>query len=323
MAGVAGLPGAVCSAALPGNVNEGYPEMAGRDGRALAVVGRYATRTDAYERSLVVSAMEIGHWVLREGEMFALCVEPGRAAEVAAELGRFEAERTEKVTAVEYAGAKYSTVSLHVCAWILCGLYAVQWRGPTWWEERGTASSKAIMAGEWWRTVTALTLHADIGHLGSNIAAGLIYAGFLLPIFGSGWTWLFIVLAGALGNWVTAWGFRDVEHLSIGASTAVFAALGILVAAQCAMRAMAVRAVRAREFLLPVGAGLGLLAYLGGAGDQQTDYMAHCFGLVAGVPFGVLGVWLRLGSRTSRAGQAALAWSAAGVVAACWWMARR
>jgi membrane associated rhomboid family serine protease len=303
-------------------VNASFPEMTGANGRTLSVVGVYRTRTEAYDRSLVLSAMEAPHWVLRREEEFALCVEPARAAAAAAELARFEEERMEDPAAapIEPGPVKWSTISLYGCAWILSGLYAVELAGPAWWEDRGTASSRAIMAGEWWQAFTALTLHADIGHLGANLAAGLVYAAFLLPIFGSGWTWLFIVLAGGAGNWLNAWGHRDVEHLSIGASTAVFAALGILVAAQCTMRTLALRAVRPREFLLPVGAGLGLLAYLG-VGDQQTDSMAHFFGLVAGVPFGVAGVWLRLGERTPPRVQATLAWSAAGVLAVCWGLA--
>jgi rhomboid protease GluP len=300
-------------------VNSGFPEMTGADGRVLAVVGIYPTRSDAYERSLVVLAMELPHWILRNDGKFALCVVPADAAAVAAELDRFEAERP-AAPATEAAPAKHSTISLYMCGWILSGFYAVELAGPSWWVDRGTASSRAIMAGEWWQAFTALTLHADLGHLGANLAAGLVYAAFLLPIFGSGWTWLFIVLAGGAGNWLNAWGYRNVEHLSIGASTAVFAALGILVAAQCAMRALAVRAVRAREFLLPIGAGLGLLAYLG-VGDQQTDYMAHFFGLLAGMPFGLAGVWLRLGARTPPLGQAALAWSAAAMLAVCWVLA--
>lgn len=302
-------------------MNANFPEMTAGDGRTLVVVGSYATRADAYERSLVVAAMEAPHWVLRREQEFALCVEPASAAEVAEELERFEAERTDSpAPAAAETTAGFSTISLFVCGWILGGLYAVEVAGPQWWTERGTASSRAIMGGEWWRTFTALTLHADLGHLGANLAAGLVYAAFLLPILGSGWTWLFIVLAGAAGNWLNAWGHRDVEHLSIGASTAVFAALGILVAAQCAMRTLALRQVRAREFLLPVGAGLGLLAYLG-VGDQQTDYMAHFFGLLAGAPFGAAGVWLRLGTRTPRWAQAVLAWSAAGLMALCWRLA--
>jgi membrane associated rhomboid family serine protease len=303
-------------------VNASFPEITGANGRTLSIVGVYPARTEAYERSLVLAAMETPHWVLRQGEEFALCVDPARAEDAAAELARFEAERAERPAgaAPDPAPVRYSTLSLYGCGWILSGLYAAELAGPSWWEDRGTASSKAIMAGQWWRAFTALTLHADLGHLGANLAIGLIYALFLLPVFGSGWTWLFILMAGGVGNWLNAWGYRDIEHLSIGASTAVFAALGMLVAAQCTMRTLSLREVRAREFLLPVGAGLGLLAYLG-VGDQQTDYMAHFFGLLAGLPFGIAGVWLRLGSRTPPLVQTALAWSAAGVLALCWWLA--
>ena len=306
-------------------MNAPFPEMTGADGRALAVVALYPTRSEAYERSLVIAATETPLWILRREGEFALCVEPGRAVEMARELERFEAEQAEKAALPaipEAEPAPHSKISLYVCGWILCGFYAVQLAGPTWWEDRGTASSRAIMAGEWWRTFTALTLHANLEHLGANIAAGLVCAAFLLPILGAGWTWLFILLAGGAGNWFNACGHGGADHLSIGASTSVFAALGILVAAQCAIRALAHRAVRAREFLLPIGAGLGLLAYLG-VGDQQTDYMAHLFGLLAGVPFGFAGVWLRLGARTPRMAQAALAWGAAGLLAGCWLLAAR
>lgn len=303
-------------------MNATFPEMTAEDGRSVAVVGSYATRSDAYDRSLVVSAMQVPHWVLRREEAFALCVEPPWAARVSVELERFEAEKRQRTAppAAMPLPAGYSTISLYACVWIMSGLYAAQASGPKWWEERGIASSRAIMHGEWWRAFTALTLHADIEHLGANLAAGLVYAAFLLPIMGSGWTWLFIVLAGGAGNWLNAWGHRDIEHLSLGSSTAVFAALGMLVAAQCHMRTLALRQVRLGEFLVPVGAGLGLLAYLG-VGDQQTDYMAHFFGLLAGAPFGAAAVCLRLGARTPWAVQAALAWSAAGVLALSWWLA--
>lgn len=297
-----------------------FPEIAGADGRMLAVVGIYPTRTDAYDRSLVVLAMEIPNWILRHGEQFALCVEPARAEAVAAELARFEAERIVRPPIPEPAPAKFSSFSLWMCAWIMIGFYAVEIVGPGWWMDRGTASSRLIMAGQWWRAFTALTLHADPGHIGANLAAGLVYAAFLLPIFGAGWTWLFILLAGGAGNLLNAWGYRDVEHLSIGASTSVFAALGLLVGAQCALKVLSLRAVRLREFLLPIGAGMGLLAYLG-VGDQQVDYMAHFFGLVAGLPFGFAGVWLRLGSRTPPLLQALLAWIAPALLGVCWFLA--
>jgi len=297
-----------------------YPEIAGADGQPLAVVAAYPTRSEANERSLVIAATQTPLWILRWEGKFALCVPPSRAAEMAGELQRFEAEQTERAAAAptaEAARAPHSTISLYAYAWVLIGFDAIERQGPAWWMDRGTASSRAIIAGQWWRAFTALTLHADVEHIGANIALGLVYAAFLLPILGAGWTWFFIVLTGGIGNLLNAYGYRDVDHLSIGASTGVFGALGILVAAQCATRAMELRTVKAREFLLPIGAGLGFLAWLG-VGDQQTDYMAHFFGLIAGVPFGIAGVWLRLGTRTPWLVQWVLGWSAVAVVAGCW-----
>ncbi|HEX4084427.1 MAG TPA: rhomboid family intramembrane serine protease [Chthoniobacteraceae bacterium] len=301
-------------------MNTDFPEMPGGDGRPLAVVGVYPTRPEAYDRSLVVSAMEVPHWILKREGDFALCVRLPDAIPVAEELARFEAEREDVPPLARMRQAKFSTLSLYVCFWIMSGFYLMQSVGPKGWEDRGAASSQAIMRGQWWLAFTALTLHANLGHIGANLAAGLLYAAFLLPLMGAGWTWLFMALAGGLGNWLNAWGYRHVQHLSIGASTSVFAALGILVAAQCTLQARSMRAMRLRDFLLPVGAGLGLLAYLG-VGDQQTDSMAHLWGLIAGAPFGVAAVWLRLGERTPRAAQYALAWSAPLLLAACWWLA--
>ena len=303
---------------------EPYPEIAGADGRPLAVVAAYPTREEANERSLVIAATQTPLWILRWEGQFALCVPPARALEMARELERFEAEQADRaaIPSVEAATAPHSTISLYAYAWTLIGFYAIERHGPAWWLDRGTASSRAIMEGRWWLAFTALTLHADAGHIAGNIALGLVYAAFLLPILGAGWTWFFIVLAGGVGNWLNAFGHGGVDHLSIGASTGVFGALGMLVAAQCAMRAMALRTVRPREFLLPIGAGLGFLAWLG-VGDQQTDYMAHFFGLIAGAPFGIVGVWLRLGTRTPRMMQWVLAWSAVGLLGMCWVLAVR
>jgi membrane associated rhomboid family serine protease len=302
-------------------------EIMEEDGRSLVVVGLYWTRTEAYDRSLVVAAMGMPHWVLKREGMFALCVEPGRAGEAIEELRRFEAEGGgEKVTTPEpeLEAAPHSTISLYAFVWIMGGFYSIQVAGPKWWLDRGTASSREIMQGQWWETFTALTLHGDLGHIVANVVTGLVYAGFLLPLLGAGWTWMFIVMAGGIGNWLNAWGHRSEEHLSIGASTAVFAALGMLMAAQCTLRALAVRRIRLREFLVPVGAGLGLLAYLGvGEPQQQVDYTAHLFGLLAGVPLGVAGIWWRLGTRTPRWAQALLAWAALGLVGVCWWLAAK
>jgi hypothetical protein len=45
------------------------------------------------------------------------------------------------------------------------------------WFERGSASAERIVAGEWWRTVTALTLYADAPHVLGNAAASVVLVG--------------------------------------------------------------------------------------------------------------------------------------------------
>lgn len=295
------------------------------DGRAAVVLGRYPLRTEAYERALVVAAMEIAHWILREGEnddeTFLLCVEPPDAEAAAREIAAWEAERAGEKSAAPApgfaAGEKVSPLSLWVAAWTGTIFFLLQNRAPAWWSDAGASSSRAVMRGEWWRVFTALTLHADFSHIGANLAAMLVFAGFLLPIFGGGWTWLGIVATGALGNLLNAWGHRGEPHISIGSSTAVFGALGLLVGAQIVLQSLALRRARIREILVPLGAGFAWLAWFG-VGGKETDFTAHFWGLFMGLPLGAAGAFLRLKRRTPAAVQIALGLSALAALALAW-----
>ena len=295
-----------------------------RETRELIEVGRYALMTEANERSLVVLSLGFGYWLFREGDEHVLCVESRHRDEVVRELEKFEAEvRNRPAQQIEPPVEKMSSISLFVFAWVMGIFFLVQMNAPPWWTDKGEASSEAMLRhGEWWRAVTALTLHADLMHLCANIAVGLLFAAFLLPMLGTGLTWIAILLTGALGNCLNAWGYRGEAHLSIGASTAVFGALGILVSCQIATVLAAHRKVRYWEIVLPVGAGFGFLAYLG-VGDEHTDYMAHFWGFVAGNAVGALAVSLRLKERTPRLIQRLLAALGPVCLVAAWVLAGR
>ena len=201
--------------------------------RELAEVGRYAKFSHAQERGLVAAALEVAYWVKREGRDFVLYVEPPQQARVAEELAKFEAETAERraqKAPPEAALPKLDTLPLFVAAWVMCIFWAAQNYVPESWHENGETSKRANIAGEWWRTITALTLHGDLSHFMANLFFGLLFAGFLLPRFGGGFTWLGIVLAGAVGNALNAAFYRSETHNAIGASTAVFGGLGMLVA---------------------------------------------------------------------------------------------
>ena len=95
------------------------------------------------------------------------------------------------------------------------------------WLERGSANAAKIIEGEVWRSITALTLHADIAHALGNACALAIFLAALAGQCGGGMAVLAVLLSGAAGNLGNAY-LRGAPHDGIGASTAVFGALGII-----------------------------------------------------------------------------------------------
>ncbi len=139
-----------------------------------------------------------------------------------------------------------------------------------------------VMAGQWWRVLTALTLHADLLHLLSNLVFGGVFGLLVGRILGGGVGWLCVVVAGACGNLLNAM-MRDAEHTSIGASTAVFAALGILVSH--ALRPRSVDSESLMKRWSPLVGGIVLFSLVG-IGDERTDVLAHATGLLSGCVIG-------------------------------------
>ena len=90
-----------------------------------------------------------------------------------------------------------------------------------------------------------------------------------------------ILMTGLVGNLFNAILYQT-DHLSVGASTAIFGSIGILGAYQFIRR---FRQPRQRlKAYLPLGAGLALLAFLGAS--ARSDLTAHLFGFAAGVLVG-------------------------------------
>jgi rhomboid protease GluP len=192
-------------------------------------------------------------------------------------------------------------------------------RHPVEWVEIGNAyGSEILFHGEWWRLITALTLHADWLHLFSNLAIGGFFIVYLCRDLGSGLAWSLLLASGALGNLANAY-VQLPSHRSIGSSTAVFAAVGIL----GALSMVRYRHHLRRRWPLPVAAALSLLALLGTEG-KQTDLGAHLFGFLFGFGFGLAAECL-IGyfGRPGKLINALLALSSASMVVAAWWYAIR
>lgn len=165
--------------------------------------------------------------------------------------------------------------------WRLFGYDAA--RSPVPWVREGACDCFEILFhGALWRSVTALTLHADAAHVVGNMGIGLLVLAPLCRELGSGAGWLLTLLAGALGNLLNC-SLQGTGHLSLGASTAVFGAVGVL----SSLRAAREQRWEPRSVLLPLGAGVTLLAFLGIGKDPQTDVGAHVCGFLVGLALGV------------------------------------
>ncbi len=153
---------------------------------------------------------------------------------------------------------------------------------PVDWVALGNADAAKILAGEWWRPITALTLHADWLHLLGNLAMGGVFIFRLSRDVGSGLAWSLLLAAGALGNLFNAL-LQAPDHRAVGASTAVFGTVGVL----AALNLVRYRRNLWKRWPLPIAAALALLALLGTAGER-TDLGAHLFGLAAGLLLGLV-----------------------------------
>ena len=119
----------------------------------LVEVGRYERLSQAKERALVVSAMELPHWIVRDGREFTLRVEPAVRDEVGWELEKFESEQAQRgIRVSDKPVPRIDTLSLYVAAWFLGSCWFVQNVMPSAWQAKGEALSRAIVhSGEWWR----------------------------------------------------------------------------------------------------------------------------------------------------------------------------
>lgn len=153
------------------------------------------------------------------------------------------------------------------------------------WLGLGRLHAGAVRDGELWRLATALTLHADLGHLVANSVFGGLFGLLAGRYLGTGLAWLGIVLGGILGNAVNVL-VRPEAFTSIGASTATFAAVGL--AGAFLWRSGYFRRLQWPRGFAPVFGAIALFAYTG-IGDERTDVVAHLAGLGCGF---LLGLWV-------------------------------
>lgn len=242
----------------------------------------------ASERSLVLTSLDIPNEMLRQDGSYVVYV-PGELAERSKfELWQYGQENRRDTGRRNIIPAPSLNAIPGVVAYVMLVCLVAWLAGEAAfgkdWLAAGRMDGQLFRNGEWWRSLTALTLHSDIGHLAGNIVFGTLFGLLAGRVAGSGLAWLGIVLAAALGNTINTLVLMP-SHRSIGASTAVFAALGLVSGFVWRGRFMAQDRWPYR--VGPIVGGIALLAYTG-TGDENTDIGAHLAGFVCGFATGML-----------------------------------
>ncbi len=233
--------------------------------------------------SLLLASQQIDHWIdFREGK-YILCVEEQDQTHARSVLALYLNENRHF-----YKAESSSELDLLISPllYLIVPIALYFWQGidisAQWLEKRGRADADLILNGQWWRTFTALTLHADAQHLLGNLLSGYFILNLLGHRLRIGTLMLCTTLLAALANFAVAL-TSTPNHASLGFSTAIFTALGLLAACETQERWGVTFRLRK---LTPLFSAF-FIAVLIGLGEN-ADIKAHFYGFGLGVLGGSL-----------------------------------
>ena len=306
-------------------MEDARPEYVAPGGFAAAPFGheevlRGRSKKALREAALVLQAAGIHHAIEVGGDGARILVTSLDGDRARHELSDYSQENahwppakspTPKLLSNGVAGSVVFAALISVMFWMETRQgYGLDWLGT------GRMEAGAVRQGEWWRTVTALTLHVDLSHLVSNLVFGALFAALCAQTLGTGITWLGTLLAGAGGNALETF-LVDPTHRAIGASTAIFGTLGLMTAAEWTRRGQT-RMPWVRR-VAPLFGGAVVFGWFGaGDGSGRVDVLAHATGFLVGGLIGVAVGRLRLPDRTSSLQQSLMAGLSLAAIAMAW-----
>jgi membrane associated rhomboid family serine protease len=266
-------------------------------------VYRSIRRRPCEERALVLVAVDIPSAVTFAGTGFILWVDQAHAPQALAHLRQYDSENRPPPPPPP-------PPRLYPHAWVGCLAYALCLVGVAFLIsgahvrldafDTGDLHAASIRAGQLWRAWTALTLHVDGPHLAANLAVGVWFGYLAARQIGVGSAWLLIVTGAALAN-LTEGFFGAPGYRSVGASTAVFTALGLMSAYSWGERYQFPQGWARRWG--PLVAGVALLGWMGSGGSSEeepagvgnVDIYGHLAGFTVGIVLGAMAAlpWCR------------------------------
>jgi rhomboid protease GluP len=257
------------------------------------VVFRAVSRKACDERAFVLTAVNIASDVEPDGDEFVVLVEQAGRAHAAHHLWHYESERRRPAAdlAPLWQPKPHAWRGSVIYMLLLLTLPLVISQG--WFAldlfARGVLDPSRILSGEWWRLWTALSLHWDASHLLGNLAAGALLGFCVAQVWGNARGWLLILVAALIANLLES-SLALPRYVSAGASTSVFAAVGLLCSHTWRTRRAAFQRRNIRRWA-PLIVGVAVLALFGGGATgtgepNSTNVLSHLLGFAAGVLLG-------------------------------------
>lgn len=268
---------------------------------ALLQVGAWRTLEEAHEHALVILAMgrNCSVHAVADGYELLTATEDASPAKHELDLYEHEQSRIRHHRETDFSDHPFGVTLLIAWATMLLAMFLKQLDHPEITDRFANSSLAVIDGREWWRPFTSFFLHADLIHLSGNVLIGGLFCLLVSKSIGAWRAWLLILFTGTIANALNAAARHPEAFESIGASTATFAALGILVGLAIVEGARGAFG-KLRGLALPFLAGLILFGLFGASGER-TDIGGHAWGGVCGILSGVIAGTLRWGQQPDRA----------------------
>ncbi len=272
--------------------------------------------------SLVLLAADIAHRITyHDDRHWAILVAPSQADQASQEIAAYTAENPalpdQDPDSSDFIPTFRAQSSLLILALCCVFLQSGPWQENSTWFQAGAGDADAILTNhQYYRLITALSLHADGLHLLGNCALGGFLLHYFFHLLGNGIGLAALLFSATLANLINVVAHGGNHHF-VGFSTAVFALIGMLSALNFRRHATFGRI----RILIPLMVGAAMLAMVGSAG-QHTDLGAHFFGLVTGLGSGyLLGIKNVFALRRSFSLQLGLSLCSAGAIYLAWRLA--
>lgn len=174
-------------------------------------------------------------------------------------------------------------IAVNVAVYVIAGLLSGNVMGqPTWLILNGGLIPSVVEAGQWWRLLTSMFLHAGIAHIAVNMIALYIFGSFTEEMLGRA-RFLVLYFVGGIAGGVAYLYFGNFDIPAVGASGAIFALPGAILGFSLRRGTFSMQNPIIMQILVILAINLWI-----GFTIPTVSNEAHIGGLVGGFVFGAL-----------------------------------